>query len=253
MNTSTLKRLLCAAFFTATTATVTTVNAVPLTQVSVTQGKLEGTAQQNLAVFKGVPFAKPPVGELRWKAPQPAEKWQGVRKAQAYAPAPIQAGNPVSGVSEDSLYLNIWTPAESNADKLPVLVWIYGGGFSFGSSSDPIFDGSELAHKGVIVVSIAYRVGQLGFLAHPGLNKESPAGVSGNYGLLDQIAALKWLKQNITEFGGDANNVTIAGESAGGISVSMLAASPLASGLFNKVISQSGGSFGPTRIKNYLR
>ena len=248
MNTSTLKRLLLAAFFTATTGTV---NADPLTQVTVAQGELEGTAQQNLAIFKGVPFAKPPVGELRWKAPQAAEKWQGVRKAQEYAPAPIQAGNPVSGISEDSLYLNIWTPAESSADKLPVLVWIYGGGFSFGSSSDPIFDGTELANKGVIIVSIAYRVGQLGFLAHPELNKESPAGVSGNYGLLDQIAALKWLKQNISEFGGDANNVTIAGESAGGISVSMLAASPLTKGLFNKVISQSGGSFGPTRVKNY--
>lgn len=248
MNTSTLKRLLWAAFFATTTASV---NAEPLTQVSVAQGKLAGTAQQNLAVFKGVPFAKPPVGELRWKAPQPAEKWQGVLKAQAYAPAPIQAGDPVSGISEDSLYLNIWTPAESSTDKLPVLVWIYGGGFSFGSSSDPIFDGTELANKGVIVVSIAYRVGQLGFLAHPELNKESPAGVSGNYGLLDQIAALKWLKQNIAAFGGDANNVTIAGESAGGISVSMLAASPLSKGLINKVISQSGGSFGPNRIKNY--
>ncbi|MBB1300252.1 carboxylesterase family protein [Pseudoalteromonas sp. SR44-8] len=251
MNTSTLKRLLWATFFTATTATVTAVNAEPLIQVTVAQGKLQGTAEHNLAVFKGVPFAKPPVGELRWKAPQPAEKWQGVRKAQEYAPAPIQAGNPVSGISEDSLYLNIWTPAESSVDKLPVMVWIYGGGFSFGSSSDPIFDGTELANKGVIVVSIAYRVGQLGFLAHPELNKESPVGVSGNYGLLDQLAALKWLKQNISEFGGDANNLTIAGESAGGISVSMLAASPLAKGLFNKVISQSGGSFGPTRIKNY--
>ena len=122
MNTSTLKRLLYAAFFTATT---TAVSAEPLTQVTVAQGKLQGTAQQNLAVFKGVPFAKPPIGELRWKAPQPAEKWQGVLKAQEYAPAPIQAGNPVSGISEDSLYLNIWTPAESNAVKLPVLVWIY--------------------------------------------------------------------------------------------------------------------------------
>ncbi|HEA18921.1 MAG TPA: carboxylesterase family protein [Pseudoalteromonas prydzensis] len=248
MNTAILKQLLWAALFATTMATA---HANPLTHVTVAQGKLAGTAQQNLAVFKGVPFAKPPIGELRWKAPQSAEKWQGVLKAQAYAPAPIQAGDPVSGISEDSLYLNIWTPAQSDNEKLPVLVWIYGGGFSFGSSSDPIFDGSELANKGVIVVSIAYRVGQLGFLAHPELNKENPAGVSGNYGLLDQLAALKWLKQNIAEFGGDANNITIAGESAGGISVSMLAASPLSKGLINKVISQSGGSFGPTRVQNY--
>ncbi|WP_404341781.1 carboxylesterase/lipase family protein [Pseudoalteromonas mariniglutinosa] len=225
--------------------------ATPLTQVSVAQGKLIGSDEGNLTVFKGVPFAKPPVGELRWKAPQPAEKWQGVRDAKEFAPAPIQAGNPPSGSSEDSLYLNIWTPAKSSAEKLPVFVWIYGGGFSFGSSSDAIFDGTQLANKGVIVVSIAYRVGQLGFLAHPELNKESKAGVSGNYGLLDQIAALKWLNNNITAFGGDANNITIAGESAGGISVSMLAASPLTKGLINKVISQSGGSFGPTRKNNY--
>ncbi|KKM76125.1 hypothetical protein LCGC14_1383270, partial [marine sediment metagenome] len=198
MNTAILKQLLWAALFATTMATA---HANPLTHVTVAQGKLAGTAQQNLAVFKGVPFAKPPIGELRWKAPHSAEKWQGVLKAQAYAPAPIQAGDPVSGISEDSLYLNIWTPAQSDNEKLPVLVWIYGGGFSFGSSSDPIFDGSELANKGVIVVSIAYRVGQLGFLAHPELNKENPAGVSGNYGLLDQLAALKWLKQNIAEFG----------------------------------------------------
>ena len=246
MNISTFKGLLWA-----TALATATANATPITDVTVTQGKLRGSAEKNLAVFKGVPFAKPPVGELRWKAPQPAEKWQGILKAQAYAPAPIQAGNPVSGISEDCLYLNIWTPAKSADEKLPVLVWIYGGGFSFGSSSDPIFDGTELAKKGVIVVSIAYRVGQLGFLAHPELNKESKSGTSGNYGLLDQIAALKWLKKNISKFGGDANNLTIAGESAGGISVSMLAASPLSKGLFNKVISQSGGSFGPTRVKSF--
>ena len=238
MNTSTqLKKLIILIFLTMITHIA---NASALRQVNVEQGTLEGAIEANLMVFKGVPFAKPPVGELRWKAPQPPTNWQGVREAKEYAPAPIQAGNPVSGISEDSLYLNIWTPAKSADEQLPVFVWIYGGGFSFGSSSDPIFDGTQLANKGVIVVSIAYRVGQLGFLAHPELNKESKAGVSGNYGLLDQIAALKWLKNNISAFGGDANNLTIAGESAGGISVSMLAASPLAEGLINKVISQSG-------------
>ena len=221
-----------------------------LDKVTVEQGILQGTHQDNIAIFKGVPFAKPPVGELRWKAPQPAEKWQGIKQAIHYAPAPIQAGNPPSGKSEDCLYLNVWTPAKTAHDKVPVLVWIYGGGFSFGASSDPIFDGVALADKGVILVSIAYRVGQLGFLAHPELSAESPQHTSGNYGLLDQIAALKWIKHNIAAFGGDPDNITIAGESAGAISVSMLAASPLAKGLFDKAISQSGGSFGPTRKQN---
>ena len=220
-------------------------------RVTVEQGVLQGEAGDGLAVFKGVPFARPPIGELRWKAPQPAEKWPGVKMAREYAPAPIQAGDTPSGISEDCLYLNIWTPAKSANEKLPVLVWIHGGGFSFGASSDPIFDGTELTKKGVIVVTIAYRVAQLGFLAHPELSAESPNHVSGNYGLLDQIAALKWVRENIASFGGDPDNVTISGESAGGISVSMLAASPLAKGLLQKAISQSGGSFGPTRKINY--
>jgi para-nitrobenzyl esterase len=230
---------------------ISVAQAKDMTKVAVEQGVLQGTRENNLAVFKGVPFAKPPVGELRWRAPQPAEEWQGVRQATQYAPAPMQAGNPPSGISEDSLYLNIWTPAKSADEKIPVLVWIYGGGFSFGTSSDPLFDGTHLANKGVVVVTIAYRVGQLGFLAHPELSAESPHGVSGNYGLLDQIAGLEWIQKNIAAFGGDPNNVTISGESAGGISVSMLAASPVAKGLFHKAISQSGGSFGPTRTTSY--
>lgn len=219
--------------------------------VTVQQGALQGKSEGNLTVFKGVPFAKPPVGELRWKAPQPAENWQGTRQAFDFAPSPMQAGEPPAGKSEDSLYLNIWTPARANTDKLPVLVWIYGGGFSFGSSADPLTEGTQLASRGVILVSIAYRVGQLGFLAHPQLSKESPDNVSGNYGLLDQIAALQWIQSNISAFGGDPKRVTIFGESAGGISVSMLTASPLAKGLFQGAISQSGGSFGPTRTPNY--
>lgn len=222
-----------------------------LSRVTVEQGVLQGKTEGNLTVFKGVPFAKPPVGELRWKAPQPPESWSGTRQALEYGPSPLQGGEPSAGKSEDSLYLNIWTPAKANTDKLPVLVWIYGGGFSFGSSADALTDGTHLANKGVVLVSIAYRVGPLGFLAHPELSAENPNNVSGNYGLLDQIAALEWIKRNIEAFGGDSNRVTIFGESAGGISVSMLAASPLAEGLFQGAISQSGGSFGPTRKPSY--
>ena len=221
------------------------------TIVGVDGGLVQGVIADSMMVFKGIPFAAPPVGNLRWKAPQPVEKWDGIKQVTQYAPAPMQAGNPSSGKSEDCLYLNIWTPAKSPKEKLPVMVWIYGGGFSFGSTSDAVSDGTNLAKKGVILVSIAYRVGQLGFLAHPELSKEDPEGVSGNYGLLDQIAALKWIQNNIEAFGGDPSKVTIFGESAGAISVSMLCASPLAKGLFRGAISQSGGSFGPTRKTTY--
>jgi len=188
---------------------------------------------------------------LRWKAPQPVVKWEGVKQTTEYTPAPMQGGNPPSGKSEDCLYLNVWTPAKSPKEKLPVLVWIYGGGFSFGSTSEPVHNGEHLARKGVVLVSIAYRVGQLGFLAHPELSAENPNRVSGNYGLLDQIEGLQWIQNNISAFGGDPNRVTIFGESAGGISVSMLCASPLAKGLIHGAISQSGGSFGPTRPTTY--
>jgi para-nitrobenzyl esterase len=219
--------------------------------VKVDGGWIKGYVDNDLTVFKGVPFAAPPVGELRWKAPQPVVKWEGVKQTTAFAPAPMQGGNPPSGKSEDCLYLNVWSPAKSASDKIPVLVWIYGGGFSFGSSSEPVSYGEALARKGVVLVSIAYRVGQLGFLAHPDLSAENPNHVSGNYGLLDQIAALQWIQKNIAAFGGDPNRVTIFGESAGAISVSMLCASPLAKGLFHGAISQSGGSFGPTRPTTY--
>jgi para-nitrobenzyl esterase len=216
-------------------------------QVKVEGGIIQGTVTEDLTIYKGIPFAAPPVGDLRWKAPQPVEKWEGVKQTIDYAPAPMQGGNPASGKSEDCLYLNVWTPAKSDKEKLPVLVWIYGGGFSFGSTSDPVHNGEHLARKGVVLVSVAYRVGQLGFLAHPELSAENPNNVSGNYGLLDQIAGLQWIKNNIAAFGGDPNKVTIFGESAGGISVSMLCASPLTKGLIHGAISQSGGSFGPTR------
>jgi para-nitrobenzyl esterase len=224
---------------------------LPRGQVTVEGGVIQGTVTEGLTIYKGIPFAAPPVGDLRWKAPQPVEPWEGVKLTTEYAPAPIQGGNPVSGISEDCLYLNVWTPARSPGEKLPVMVWIYGGGFSFGSTSDPVHNGEHLARKGVVLVSIAYRVGQIGFLAHPELSAENPAGVSGNYGILDQITGLQWIQRNIAEFGGDPDRVTIFGESAGGISVSMLCASPLAKGLFHGAISQSGGSFGPTRPTTY--
>lgn len=219
--------------------------------VEVTGGSIQGLKENSLMIFKGIPFAAPPVGELRWKAPQPVEPWKNIKKTQEFAASPYQFGNPPAGKSEDCLYLNVWTPAQSAKEKLPVLVWIYGGGFSMGSTAEPVCTGEHLAQKGVIVVSIAYRVGKLGFLAHPELSSENPQRVSGNYGLLDQIAGLEWVQDNIAAFGGDPDKVTIFGESAGGISVSMLCASPLAKGLFRGAISQSGGSFGPTRETTY--
>ena len=210
-------------------------------------GLVQGTSVDGLAVYRGIPFAAPPVGDLRWRAPQPAAKWEGVRPAANFAPGPMQGARPPSGVSEDCLYLNVWTPAKSAGDRIPVLVWIYGGGFSAGATSERNYSGEKLAGKGVVLVSIAYRVGQLGFLAHPELSAETTNHVSGNYGLLDMIAGLQWIQKNIAAFGGDPGKVTIFGESAGGIAVSMLCASPLAKGLFQGAISQSGGSFGPPR------
>jgi para-nitrobenzyl esterase len=217
--------------------------------VKVEGGLLQGAAEDGLTVYRGIPFAAPPAGDLRWRAPQPAAKWEGAREAVKFAPSCVQGGGrggPPQG-SEDCLYLNVWTPAKSARDRVPVLVWIYGGGFSGGATSIPTYSGDRLAKKGVVLVSIAYRVGQLGFLAHPDLSAESGNRVSGNYGLLDMIAGLQWIQKNIAAFGGDPRRVTIFGESAGGIAVSMLCASPLAKGLFHGAISQSGGSFGPPR------
>ena len=221
--------------------------------VKVEQGTLRGTVEQGLRVFRGVPFAAPPVGDLRWRAPQPAAKWTGVKEADKFAPQCVQsmgpppAGQQAPAMSEDCLYLNVWTPAKSASSRTPVLVWIYGGGFNGGATSIPTYSGEVLARKGVVLVSIGYRVGPLGFLAHPELSAESQEHVSGNYGMLDMIAALQWIQKNIAQFGGDPNKVTIFGESAGGIAVSMLCASPLAKGLFQGAISESGGSFGHYR------
>ena len=214
-------------------------------------GLVQGVTEGDLTVYRGIPFAAPPVGDLRWRPPQPAASWDGVRPAEKFAPDPYQ-GDGKGNVSEDCLYLNVWTPAKSTGAGLPVLVWIYGGGFSFGSTSAPVHDGEHLARKGVVLVSINYRVGTLGFLAHPELSAESPHHVSGNYGLQDVIAGLRWVQSNIAAFGGDPGRVTIFGESAGGIAVSMLCASPEAKGLFRGAISQSGGSFGPPRPTTYF-
>ena len=222
-----------------------------LKPVKVEQGLLDGTFEDGLTVYKGIPFAAPPVGSLRWKAPQPAEKWEGVRKADKFGPSPIQGSGNDPNMSEDCLYLNVWTPAKSGNDRIPVFVWIYGGGFNFGSTSDPNYNGANLARKGVVLVSIAYRVGILGFFAHPELSAENLHHTSGNYGILDMIAGLEWVKKNIASFGGDPDKVTIFGESAGGIAVSMLCASPLAKGLFEGAISESGGNFGPPRPTTY--
>ena len=216
--------------------------------IEVEGGQIEGVQEDGLTVYRGIPFAAPPIGDLRWRPPQPVPDWDGVLQTSEFGPACMQQGPaPSVGMSEDCLYLNVWTPAKSATERLPVLVWIYGGGFSGGRTSSPNQAGDRLAQRGVVVVSIAYRVGSFGFLAHPGLSKESEHGVSGNYGLLDQIAGLRWIRDNIAQFGGDPERVTIFGESAGGIAVSMLSVSPVAEGLFHGAISQSGGSFGPPR------
>ena len=212
-------------------------------------GLLQGTCQDGLTVYRGIPFAAPPVGELRWRAPQPAAKWEGVKPADKFGARCYQGGRGAAGVdaSEDCLYLNVWSPAKTASDQIPVLVSLCGGGCSAGATSQTYLLRGEAKKEGVVLVSIAYRVGQMGFFAHPELSAENRNHVSGNYGLLDMISGLQWVQRNIAAFGGDPHHVTIFGESAGGIAVSMLCASPLAKGLFQGAISQSGGSFGPPR------
>jgi para-nitrobenzyl esterase len=230
------------------------INGMAANRVKIDTGSLEGSMNESTHVrsFLGIPYAAAPVGTLRWKEPQPAAKWRGVRKALEFGSRCMQGnvfGDMVfrdPGVSEDCLYLNVWTPAASAAAKLPVMVWIYGGGFVGGAASEPRQDGSELAKKGVVVVSFNYRLGVFGFLSHPELTAESGHQASGNYGLLDQVAALRWVHKNIAAFGGDPGNVTIFGESAGSFSVSALMASPLSRGLLNKAIGESGAFFSTT-------
>lgn len=220
-------------------------HAQPSPVVKTIGGDLQGSAEHGVFAFKGIPYAAPPVGALRWRDPRPAPAWQGVRKADVYGNACIQdrqlsienGGDP-GPISEDCLYLNVWTPRPDRTAKLPVMVWIHGGAYIFGSGSLPLYNGAPMAAKGAVVVTLNYRLGQLGFFTHPALQKEAPNGTM-NFGLLDQIAALRWVQRNIAGFGGDPDNVTILGQSAGGKSVLALFASPLARRLFHKGIAQS--------------
>jgi len=224
--------------------------------VETQSGLVQGVANDagTVVAFKGIPYAAPPVGDLRWREPQPPESWEGVRDATEFCASCIQqkAGARLpwseefmvqNEISEDCLFLNIWTPAKKASDKLAVLVYIHGGGFTEGSGAIDVYDGEELSQKGIIVVTINYRVGVLGLLVHPELSAESPNHVSGNYGYLDQIAALQWVQENIANFGGDPERVTIAGQSAGASSVRALIISPLAKGLFQRAITESGSSY----------
>jgi len=226
--------------------------------VGVEGGQVAGAEVSGVWSYKGIPYAAPPVGTLRWRPPQPVVRWEGVRAATAFAPACLQAHRPadtdfddiiafyglnIDRTSEDCLYLNIWTAAAGGA-RAPVMVWIHGGGLTAGHGGEPTYDGTALAKRGIVLVTINYRLGPLGYLVHPLLAAESEQHASGNYGTLDQIAALKWVQQNIAAFGGDPGRVTIFGESAGSWSVNHLMATPLAKGLFQRAIGQSGGGFG---------
>ena len=227
-------------------------------EVKIDTGMLRGVIQAGVVSFKGIPFAAPPVGDLRWRPPQPPAKWSGVREASAFGADCMQ--NPFPGdaaplgvaPAEDCLCVNVWTPAGKSSGRLPVMVWIYGGGFVNGGSSPAVYDGSQFARRGVVFVSFNYRLGRFGFFAHPALTKENPAEPHGNYGYMDQIAALKWVQRNIAAFGGNPDNVTLFGESAGGGSVHTLMTSPLATGLFHKAIMESGGGRGLLLGPRYL-
>jgi len=233
---------------------MTTGSAIAQTTAHTTAGTLEGVVSGPVRVFKGIPYAAPPIGALRWKAPQPVAPWSGVRPAKEYGHDCMQ--EPFGGDAaplgtppdEDCLVLNVWTPAARAAKPRPVMFWIYGGGFVNGGSSPEVYDGSKFAEAGVVLVSANYRLGRFGFFAHPALTKEAGGAPLGNYAYLDQIEALKWVKRNIARFGGDPDNVTVFGESAGGASVNMLMISPLARGLFHRAIVQSGGGRSSTLI-----
>jgi para-nitrobenzyl esterase len=223
-------------------------------QVKTARGIVRGETRDGVVSFKGIPFAAPPVGALRWKPPQPAQRWSNIRAAASYGPDCMQIPFPGDAAplgvkpDEDCLYLNVWRPEHAASGKLPVLVWIYGGGFVNGGSSPEVYDGSAFARDGVVLVSFNYRLGNFGFFAHPALSAEQAHGPLVNYAFMDQIAALKWVKSNIAAFGGDPRNITIFGESAGGTSVHALMTSPLARGLFQKAIVESGGGR-PGRVR----
>jgi len=223
-------------------------------QVKIENGAIEGLydTKTGLQTYFGIPFAKPPVGELRWKEPQPLENWNNVLETKKFGPRPVQGivfGDMQSrsdGLSEDCLYLNVWTPAKKATTVLPVLVYFFGGGFVAGDASEPRYDGASMAQKGIVVVTVNYRLNIFGFFAHPELSKEAPYKASGNYGLLDQHAGLKWVQKNIAAFGGDPKKVTIAGESAGSIAVSAQMVSPLSKDLIAGAIGESGAGINPT-------
>ncbi|MEH6406730.1 MAG: carboxylesterase family protein [Leeuwenhoekiella sp.] len=223
-------------------------------KVTVANGEIEGTydSDTGLNMYFGIPYAKPPVGNLRWKAPQPAENWEGVKETKEFGNRPVQVKlwddliYRSKAMSEDCLYLNVWAPATEKPESLPVLVYIYGGGFMAGDGSELRYDGASLAQKGMVVVTLNYRLNIFGFMVHPELSAESPEHASGNYGLLDQVAALKWVKNNIASFGGNPDKITIGGESAGSISVSSLMVSPLSRDLIAGAIGESGAAINPT-------
>lgn len=247
-----MRKLIPAAFLLAASLAAATSHAFA-EPIETESGMVDGVQDGGIRAFKGIPYAAAPVGELRWRPPQPAPAWAGVKVADAFSPICPQKGayppeSPPEPMSEDCLTLNVWTPGAESTQKLPVMVWIYGGGLVNGSASTPLYAGDRLATRGVVVVTFNYRIGALGFLAHPELNKESKHGGSGNYGLLDQIAALNWIKHNIAAFDGDPDQVTIFGQSSGAMSVSALVASPLAKGLFRRAIGQSGGIFEPVEL-----
>ena len=228
-----MKSIIKTLFFAALMLAASVTAQAQLLSTHVETGDVEGVLDDGLAVYKAIPYAAPPVGNLRWRAPQPALPWQGVRKCDEFGPMPPQPTRPgrtADMMNEDCLYLGIATPAKSAAEKLPVMVWIHGGGFQTEWYGGDLW--KHLALRGVVIVSVEYRTGALGFMAHPELTKEDKEGHSGNYGILDQIYALQWVQRNIAQFGGDPTKVTIFGESAGAISCSILCASPLARGLF---------------------
>ncbi|MGO4918565.1 carboxylesterase/lipase family protein [Maribacter spongiicola] len=228
-------------------------NSFPV-QVTIEHGIIEGNYDTHTGIqqYFGIPFAKPPIGDLRWRAPQPLDNWSGVKETKAFGPRPMQTmvfGDMKSrsnGVSEDCLYLNVWTPADRNTTDLPVLLYFFGGGNVAGDASEPRYDGESMAKEGVVVVTTNYRLNIFGFLAHPELSTEASYKASGNYGLLDQNAALKWVNKNIAAFGGDSNKITIAGESAGSIGTSQQMASPLSKDLIAGAIGESGAGINPT-------
>jgi len=244
------------AFFCAVSATTTfsQTNNYFAVQTKIENGIIEGNydTKTGMQFYFGVPFAKPPVGPLRWKAPQPLDNWKTVLNTKSFGPRAVQGivfgdmGSRSDGLSEDCLYLNVWTPAKRNEKNLPVLVYFYGGGFVAGDGAEPRYDGESMAKKGIVVVTVNYRLNIFGFFSHPELSAESPYKASGNYGLLDQQAGLKWVQKNIAAFGGDPKKVTIAGESAGSISVSYLMASPLSKDLIAGAIGESGAGINPT-------